>query len=68
MDKHLKGLITRRDKLDREIMLRLDALGEDECNCDSQEEVLYIQYNGQGDYGLERRCGCCGGVIWNREL
>jgi hypothetical protein len=68
MKKVIKKLY--REYLNVEVKLRaeLEKLGQDECNCEDSEEINLVNDNGGMDIGIDRRCGNCGGVIWDREI
>lgn len=67
MNKKLEDLVALYEKTAEKIRAEIDKLEGTECNCNDQEEInLVITEN--HDLGVDRLCGNCGGVIWDREL
>jgi hypothetical protein len=69
MRKELEEKVIKYEKLAGEIrndlVLYLGYGGE--CNCDDREEIDLISSR-EPERIIERWCGNCGGVIWDREL
>ena len=67
MNKKLKRLYGKYLTIESEIRNELNKLEADECNCNDQEEINLVTDESE-DVGIDKRCGNCGGIIWNREL
>lgn len=68
MKRQLRNLKNLYEKTEKAIRAQLEVLGSDECNCDNSEGICLVNDNGGADIGIDRRCGNCGGVIWDREI
>lgn len=67
MKNKLQDLVLLYEETESKIRAELALLGGDECNCEDEEEINLVNTD-NNELGVDRFCGICGGVIWDREL